>query len=144
MRTTVELLDALKRRLSITSDYALAKEMGWSVSRLSNYTRGVSHLDTFGALQVADKLGESPLKIIAIVEAERTKRPEQRKRWQELAKASMFATALIGSGIFAAPSPSQASQSPTDVAKSVYYVKSRRRHFRYQNLPLDPLLAGHA
>lgn len=126
MRTTLEIIEAMKRKLSVTSDYALAKKMRWRTPRVSNYRNGVSHLDTFAALQAAEVLGEPPLKIIAIVEAERTKRPDQKRRWQELAKASVVATAMIAGGIF---SPGEAKASPISpqfLNPDIHYTTRRR------------------
>jgi hypothetical protein len=107
MRTTLEILDAVKRRHSITSDYQLAKLLGKSTSGVSNYRCGRSHLDDLTAVRCAELLDESPLKLIAIVQAERTKRPEEKRKWEEIAKVALFASALISGDIFA-PAPARA------------------------------------
>ena len=126
MRTTMEILDAIKRRHSITSDYKLAELIGVSKQAVSKYRHGVCSFDNLTAFKVAELLGESPLKILAIIGAERTKRPQDKKRWQELAKASLFATALIAGGIFSAPKASVASTQFVSADDSVYIMRRRR------------------
>lgn len=132
MRTTVEILDAIKRRLSIASDYKLAQAMGVSRQSVSQWRNGVYHLDVFASAKAAELLGEPHIKIIAIVEAERTKRPEQVKYWKELAKASMIATALIAGGVFGAPGTAHAAAQPIDsgTGYTLFDTDKRRRDRR--------------
>lgn len=147
MRSTVEILDALKRHFSVTSDYAVAKKMGWSRARVSSYRTQRSFLEPWACYQAASILKQSCMKFIAIAEAERaerTKRPEEKRGWQELAKASMLATALIAGGVFATPGTAQAASSTIQFNPDIHYATRRKRGPFYDNLPKDPLLAAHA
>lgn len=78
---TIGYLDAVKKRLGIESDYALAKSLGFSLSSVSGYRTGRRFLDDDAALTVAQALNINPLIVIASANAERAKTPEQRERW---------------------------------------------------------------
>lgn len=79
--TTIEYLDAIKAKSGISSDYALAKRLGFSLSAVSSYRHGRRYLDDDAALAVAAALDLHPLQVIAAANAERAKTPEQRARW---------------------------------------------------------------
>ena len=81
MKTTIEFLDAVKEKLGITSDYALAKQLGFPLSTMSNYRTGRRIIDDDAALEVAMALEVNPLQVIAAANIERAKTPEQRARW---------------------------------------------------------------
>ncbi|MGZ4837661.1 MAG: hypothetical protein ACXVZR_03865 [Terriglobales bacterium] len=81
---TPEYLDAVKRHLGITSDYALAKRLGFSQSAMSSYRTGRRVFDDDAALTVALALQLNPLEVIAAANAERAKTPEQKARWEGL------------------------------------------------------------
>lgn len=84
MNTTVEFLDAVKEKLGIESDYALAKRLGLSLSSVSSYRTGRRFFDDDAALIIATALGIHPFQVIASVNAERAKTPEMRARWMGL------------------------------------------------------------
>ncbi|KLU98921.1 hypothetical protein ABT56_23085 [Photobacterium aquae] len=56
MTYTIELLQQVKRRYTLTSDYQLAKKLGVSSARVSNWMKGKNNLDWDIAFQVADLL----------------------------------------------------------------------------------------
>jgi hypothetical protein len=103
MNSTKALLDAVKSRYKLTSDYQLAAKLGMTRQAVSLYRSEARYLDDFTALKVAELLELPEIKVIAIANAERAKRPLEKARWKELAKASMLATALIGAGFLGAP-----------------------------------------
>jgi transcriptional regulator with XRE-family HTH domain len=78
---TLNYLDAVKKRLGISSDYALAKALGISQQAVSNYRAGRSKMDDDVALTIAELLGINPLAVIAAANAERAKTDEARARW---------------------------------------------------------------
>jgi len=84
MMNTLELLEAVKERRGITSDYALAKVLGITQSAASSYRTGRSRIDDNVALTVAEILQIHPMQVIAAANAERAKTPEQKARWMEL------------------------------------------------------------
>lgn len=81
---TIELLDAVKVRRGITSDYALAKALGVTQQAVSSYRAGRSRIDDEVALTVAEILNIHPLQVIAAANAERAKTDEQKERWLDL------------------------------------------------------------
>ena len=105
MKTTIEFLDAVKEKIGITSDYALAKQLGFPLSTMSNYRTGRRIIDDDAALEVATALGVNPLAVIAAANIERAKTPEQRARWSGVMEkfSASFNSLLLGA------SPRQAS-----------------------------------
>lgn len=98
MKTTIEFLDAVKVKLGISSDYALAKRLGFSLSTVSNYRTGRRILDDDAALTVAIALDTHPFNVIAAVNVERAKTPEQRARWSGVMEkfSASFNALLLG------------------------------------------------
>jgi transcriptional regulator with XRE-family HTH domain len=78
---TLEYLQAVKTRLEISSDYALASRLGITRSAVSNFTRGKGVMGDDVALTVAQILDINPLVVIAQANAERASTPELRARW---------------------------------------------------------------
>jgi hypothetical protein len=95
---TIEYLDAVKSRLEITSDYALAKRLGWPQATISGYRTGRRFFDDDAALSVAAALDIHPLQVIAAANAERAKTPEQRARWSGVMEkfSASFNALLLG------------------------------------------------
>lgn len=81
---TIELLEAVKVRRGIQSDYALAKALGVTQQAVSSYRSGNSIINDDVCLSVADILGLPPIGVIAQANAERAKTPELRQRWLDL------------------------------------------------------------
>lgn len=78
--TTLEYLDAVKKRLGISSDYALAKRLGVTRSAVSKFQNGAVFGDDV-AVTVAEILQIHPMEVISAANAERAKTPEQKARW---------------------------------------------------------------
>lgn len=78
---TIDLLEATRTHLGITSDYALAKALRVTPTSIANYTRRRSIMDDDVALRIADILNLSPLAVIAMANSERAKTPEMKARW---------------------------------------------------------------
>lgn len=78
---TLELLDAVKARRGITSDYALAKALGVTQTAVSSYRTGNSKISDDVCLTVAEILDMHPLAVIAVANAERAKTEKQKARW---------------------------------------------------------------
>lgn len=81
--TSLEYLDAVKKRLGITSDYALAAALGVTRSAVSKFQKGAVFGDDV-ALTVAEILEVEPIAVIAAANAERAKTPEAKARWTGL------------------------------------------------------------
>jgi hypothetical protein len=81
---TIEYLDAVKAAKGLTSDYQLAKLLGFPLSSVSSYRTGRRFFDDDAALTVALALQINPLEVIAAANAERAKTPEQKARWMSV------------------------------------------------------------
>lgn len=101
---TTEYLQAVKTRLDITSDYALAARLGITRSAVSRLQQGGVSFSDDVALTIAEILNLNPLVVIASANAERAKTPEQRARWSGvMEKFSLsFNALLLGRGPHAA------------------------------------------
>ncbi len=97
---TADYLDALKARLSLSSDYALAKRLDTSTAAVSNYRRGKRTFDALMAYRVAELLDLDPMRVLADMEAERATRPEVRQVWADIAArfkdAAIVAAMAVG------------------------------------------------
>lgn len=87
MKTTRELLDAVKLRHRLTSDYQLAKFLAISRQRVSKYMAGEVTLGDDAAIRVADVLQLDRGRVLAIVAAERAQSDQAKKEWLKLAAA---------------------------------------------------------
>lgn len=102
---TIEYLQAVKTRLEITSDYALAARLGITRSAVSKLQQGGVSFSDDVALTIADILNVHPLQVIAAANAERAKTPEQRARWSGVMEKFSLSFNLLLLGA----SPRQAS-----------------------------------
>ena len=71
MYKTTELLDLVKDKYDLPSDYALAKKIGYTRSAVSKLRLKKSFLNTEGAYKVAQLLYLNPLKVVLYCEYER-------------------------------------------------------------------------
>lgn len=82
MKTAAEYIDAIKTEHGIVSDYALAKRLGWSRARVSQYRTGLHHFDETGALQVAELLDLDPAEVLLDALASRAHSPAARAAFE--------------------------------------------------------------
>jgi predicted transcriptional regulator len=84
MRNTAYYLDAVKAKLQLPSDYALAKH--WHVSKqdISEYRSGKRTLGEERAIAVAKILEINPAEPLICSHAERAKSDEARQVWESL------------------------------------------------------------
>lgn len=83
---TIEYLAALKTRLAIDSDYALAKKLGVTKQTVSRYAKGIGHFDDEVAARVAEILEMHPGLVVLDMHRERAKTPAERSIWEEIFK----------------------------------------------------------
>jgi predicted transcriptional regulator len=81
---TLEYLDAVKERLGIESDYALANRLGVKQPTITSYRKGRSRMSDDVALKVSEILQLHPLQVIAAANAERAETDAQREKWLSL------------------------------------------------------------
>jgi hypothetical protein len=114
---TVEYLDAVKKKLGISSDYALQAPLGVKKQSVSNYRNGRSGFDSRVAMRVAQILGLEPLVVIADMEIERAATPEVEDFWKQIArKVALVSVITIVTGNGVLPSPAGAAPV-TEVAR---------------------------
>jgi predicted transcriptional regulator len=115
---TAEYLDAVRARLKLSSDYALAKALQITPQAVSNYRVR----KTFGddvAIRVADVLGIPRGKVLADMAAERAHSDEARKAWKEAARTieraaraavgALVALVITAAAMLSVPSSSEAA-----------------------------------
>jgi hypothetical protein len=132
MKTTVQYLDAVKRRLDLPSDYAIAKALGLTRAAVSKQRNGDSSFDDLTAVRVAEILGLDPMEVIAACNAERARDDDARRVWERLwgkATGAAVTTALAACivGLAAAPSPAQSAPLELDNGARVWIMSNRRR-----------------
>lgn len=83
---SVELVERLKARHALRSNYAVAKFLGVYPSTVTSWQKGRSRMDDKLALKVAEALEMDPGEVLASLYAERTDCPEVRKVWEHVAE----------------------------------------------------------
>lgn len=87
MKTIKDLLDAVKEAKGITSDYALAKELGITSARICDYRKGNRNPDEYACLKIAEALGKDYNEIQAAVRIVAEKDEKRREVWQKYYKS---------------------------------------------------------
>lgn len=77
MNKSAELMDALKAKIGITSDYALAKKLGVNQARISAYRHGKEKPDFYICLKAGIFLNIDPVRIQAEIELEKEKNEDR-------------------------------------------------------------------
>jgi plasmid maintenance system antidote protein VapI len=99
MRTTIEFLDALKAKLGVTSDYALAAKLGITRAAVSGYRTGRDYFGDEMAVTVGELLGINPAFVMTCAHAERAKAGKVKNYWIAAAErmaAAVFLAVCIG------------------------------------------------
>jgi predicted transcriptional regulator len=91
-KTTLQFLEAVKRRQGISSDYAAAKLLGVTRQQVSHYRSGKSGFSDVTAVRIAELLGVPEIHVIAARNYERANRTEEKALWMELARKAVGAT----------------------------------------------------
>jgi hypothetical protein len=127
---TSDLLDSVKERLSLPSDYALARYLGVSHQAVSKLRRTNGHLGDEAAVKVAEALGKDPGRFLVEIHAARTKCPAARKALQGLAeKAGAVLIAAVVGGFGLSPQGAQAATGGLPVLTgNTHYAQFRGRH----------------
>lgn len=95
MKTTVDFLDAVKKKHGLTSDYQLSKLMGCTHSSISGYRHGKSKMDEDTACKVAELLNLEPGYVLSCIAAERAKSPEAKAAWKHTAEVLYGLAAVL-------------------------------------------------
>lgn len=121
MKSTPDLLDAVKEKKGIQSDYALAAFIGVTRAHVSKWRCGRESLTDEKALQVAEILGIDSGYILALMSAERAQRTNNAAAaaaWTKLADlvknhGAAAALLLLVAAPALSPTPANAAQLKT-------------------------------
>jgi transcriptional regulator with XRE-family HTH domain len=81
---TAEYLEAVKRKLDLPSDYALAKALGLTRGGVSAYQNGRASLGDEVCVKVAEILNVPSGRVLIDMHMERSKAPEVKAAWAGL------------------------------------------------------------
>ena len=131
---SVKYLEQVKTKYGLKNDLALAKHLGWTSGRVSQYMSGKRVMDDESCLALALQLEIHPLEIIGNACIDRAEKVGKTSLWESfMAKAAMTAGAvLVASGVnlfLTTGDANAASMRVADPATSVSidYAKSGRR-----------------
>lgn len=128
---TIDFLSAVKAKLNITSDYALAKALRVSKQTASKYASGQAIPGPAVGFRVAEILGEQPAAVVAIFERERAERDgklEEVEEWKTWVKrlGGAAASILLAAGLGGiANADARLAQSQN--SNSVYIVSTKKK-----------------
>ena len=81
MTKTIELMNEVKRKAGLTSNYQLSKKLELSESDICLCFKGKKHADEYAATRIALALEREPIAVIAEIKAESEKNPKKRIFW---------------------------------------------------------------
>lgn len=135
MNAIEKLLEEAKTKAGITSDNALALEIGIHRQAINNYRKHRSAPDIFTMSRLADLTGRPIEEIIALIEIEKEQPEEKKEYWINFYKrlggvaASVFVCVTLGLVTFAmTPATANAYHVAQPIDNSVYYVKLYRKN----------------
>lgn len=134
MQTVNQLLDTVKAKHQIPSDYKLAMYLGVAQATVQNWRHSRSLPDQKAVERLAVELGLDRDVLLLQVEAQRAANDAAKSAWLRIAQrlqagavhlVALVAVALVG--IVSSPSAHAVVTSPAaaDKVSSVYYVKQR-------------------
>lgn len=134
--STTILLDRVREKLQITSDYQLARELQVSRQQISNYR---AHRSTFSnevAQRVAEILGMPYAVVLTVADIERAGRGAEKEARLSLLRALrgtseyfVFAALAVGAATLGAPTPAQAAPASTLHNVNSEYALRRKGRF---------------
>lgn len=116
MENVKKLLDEIKDRSGIKTDYALAKLLEIPRPRIHDYYKGKRSPDEFACLQIAQALGKPLAEVIAAVKIDTEKDEKRRSAWEKYYKqlggvaASVVFAVLLNVTLIV--TPAEASPAP--------------------------------
>lgn len=95
------VVDLIKERHSMKSDYAVCKAFGLSPQNFSNWRSGRSHPDERMCQILAEAAGIDPLVLAAHMQAQRSKTEEARSLWAMVAERLQMASPGVAAALIA-------------------------------------------
>ncbi|GLR12888.1 hypothetical protein GCM10007907_16780 [Chitinimonas prasina] len=90
-----DVLDEAKTRLGTTEDTKLAGELGTYLQRLTNWRNGKGEPDLYAIWRLGEITGRDVMEIMAIIEAERDKRPEVKAFFEKILETGSYKKVLV-------------------------------------------------
>lgn len=95
------VLDTIKNRHNLKSDYAVCKMTGIGMTVVSNWRNGRSHPDEKMCQILAEAAGIDPLVLTASMQAQRSKTEEARSMWAMIAERLQMASPGVAAALIA-------------------------------------------
>jgi plasmid maintenance system antidote protein VapI len=95
MNTTIDFLNQLKAKFSLSSNYALAKKLGQTDTAIARWAHGKNTFSDETAIKVAELLELDPAYVVACIHAERAKHEGEKRLWERIATMAMGVTAFL-------------------------------------------------
>ncbi|HSH72831.1 MAG TPA: hypothetical protein VK974_07215 [Methylophilaceae bacterium] len=92
---TIEYLDECKKKLNITSNYALAKHIDVPEQRVHDYYKGRNGPDDYACFKIAECIGIDPAIVIAEIRSETETSEKKREYFKVFRGASRKAGVVI-------------------------------------------------
>lgn len=138
LENSAQIVDALRIRLGVDTDSAVASALGVHHSAVGHWRQGRSAMGPELAMKAAELLGveAGPLVLVCLAETER--REPIAALFRQLAArvigrrgrprkvAAVLAVVAVGAGLGGAPGPSQAAAGPS-AGPAIHYANWRRR-----------------
>jgi transcriptional regulator with XRE-family HTH domain len=130
MKTVDELLDAVKARHKIGSDYKLAQFLGMTDSAIRNYRHKRSLPDEVACVKIAQALEIDGDVLAAQIQSQRARDDETKAFWQRLAvrlqSGAVHASVLVGVAMVSiagyAPNAEATALSPAEKQSCSLYI----------------------
>lgn len=130
---TTEYLDAAAKATKSLTDYQLAKRLGLSNARISDYRKGHRRPDEYACTRIAVALGVDPAIVIAEIAVEWEKNEERRRWWSDFlryfGKASAIGGMLVLIYIVSSPVAQAAGSAARGDTITSHYANFLRRLF---------------
>ena len=99
--TVNSVLDTIRERHSLKSDYAIHKLTGIGLNVISNWRHGRSHPDEKMCGILAEAAGIDPLVLAASMQSQRSKTEEARSLWAMVAERLQMVPQALAAAMFA-------------------------------------------
>lgn len=99
--TFLNVVELIKERHDMKSDYAICKAFGLSPQNFSNWRSGRSHPDERMCQILAEAAGVDPLVLAASMQAQRSKTEEARSMWSMIAERLQMASPGVAAALIA-------------------------------------------
>lgn len=121
---TIDYLEAVKKRLQITSDYRLSKDLKIPQTTVSNWRNGKRQLDDENAIKFAQILEMPPGVILADMHAERATDTITKNTWSKIAKQlqAIAVTVLLSVVLIGSPTDTGAVLAGFGLDNNIHYA----------------------